>query len=102
MENKEICVEIQIDESTFWALLDDVADYVNGLPNEELMSFIRDSFHVVAEPAPRADGILLAAWKPNRHYADLLPALLAGEMDFDAFKNVLHTKVGVGNDPGHA
>lgn len=87
--------EIQVDGSTLFALLDDVADYVDGMPNVELISFIRDSFHVVAEPTLRADGTLPAAWKPNRNYADLLPALLAGEMDFNTFKDILHTKVGI-------
>ena len=101
MENKVDYVEMELDGSSLFALLDEVADYVNGLPNEKLKTFIRNAFHITNDPAEGASDLTSIAFKPDARYLKLLTALRAGDISFDRLCDILATKLGVGDESDH-
>jgi hypothetical protein len=94
-------IEIDINYSTLISLLDDVAEYANGLPNKKLKKFIRNAFHITNDTAEGASNLTHFIFKPDARYLDLLPALRAGDITFDSLCNILATKIGVGNESCH-
>jgi len=97
----EVVVTIELDASTLTALLDDVAEYVNGLPNDKLKQFIRNAFYFTLDPAGWTGNSARAIFKAESRYLDLLPALRAGDISFDGLCEILAGEVGIGNETGH-
>lgn len=93
--------EINLDCSTLTVLLDDVAEYINGLPNEKLKQFIRNAFYVTLDPAGWTNNQARAIFKADARYLDLLPALRAGDVSFDGLCEILAGEIGVGDKTGH-
>lgn len=83
-----ITVEIELDWSTLYELLDDIAEHVNGLPNEKLLKFIRNAFYFTNNSVEGAK-FRNIIFKPKSRYIKLLPALKAGDITFDDLCNLL-------------
>lgn len=92
---------MELDWSTLLELLDDVAKYVNGLPNEKLINFIGNAFYFTNGPTEGASNFTKLIFKANPRYLELLPALRAGDISFDSLCNILTTEIRVGNEPCH-
>ena len=86
MPTKHCTVEIQLDEATLYKLLDDVAEYVNGIPNEKLSKFIKNAFYITNTPSG-SGSVFRAVFKPEPRYLELLPSLRAGDISFDSLCN---------------
>ena len=93
-KRNELMVEMTVDYSTLYALLDDVADYVNGLPNEKLKGFIGDAFYLTNDPGKGARNPTCCIYKPEARYLELLPLLKAGDISFDSLCNTLSAERG--------
>lgn len=98
----DTAVTIDLDCSTLTALLDDVAEHVNGLPKEKLQQFIRNAFHVTNDPAEGASDLTHFIFKPDSRYLDLLPELRAGDITFDSLCDILASESGVNFESNHA
>jgi len=94
-------IEMEVDESSLFILLDDIAEHVNGMPNEKLKQFIRNAFHVTNDTAEGARDLTHLVFKPDARYLDLLPALRAGDISFGSLCDILTPEIGVGNETDH-
>jgi len=92
---------IELDTSTLREHLDDVAEYVNDLPNEKLKQFIRNAFYFTLDPAGWTGNSARTVFKAEARYLDLLPALRTGDLSFDNLCDILAGKIGVRFESGH-
>jgi hypothetical protein len=89
MINKINVIEMEVDWSTLFSLLDDVSEHVNGLPNKKLKKFIKSAFYLTNNLSNGKVSFNVCHFRAKTRYLELIPSLMAGDITFDNLYNMI-------------